>query len=93
MTKLEEARAEINRIDAEMAKLFCERMEAVGKVAAYKKETGMPIFDESREKEVLARNVQLCEQEELKAYYLKFMEETMAVSKEYQKHLIEKDGN
>ena len=73
MTKLEEARLAINRIDAEMAKLFCERMEAVGKVAEYKKENGMQIFDETREKEVLARNVQLCEQEVLKPYYLKFM--------------------
>ena len=72
MTKLEEARLAINRIDAEMAKLFCERMEAVGKVAEYKKENGMQIFDETREKEVLARNVQLCEQEVLKPYYLKF---------------------
>ena len=88
MTKLEEARLAINRIDAEMTKLFCERMEAVGKVAEYKKENGMQIFDETREKEVLARNVQLCEQEVLKPYYLKFMEETMAVSKQYQKRLL-----
>ena len=45
MTKLDQARNEINRIDREMARLFCARMDAAREVAAYKKETGMPIFD------------------------------------------------
>ena len=54
-TLLTEAREEINRIDTEMARLFRERMIASGKVAQYKKETGMPIFDPVREEEVLRR--------------------------------------
>ena len=49
MTKLEEARLAINRIDAEMAKLFCERMEAVGKVAEYKKELEYPTTFSSKD--------------------------------------------
>ena len=40
-----QAREEIGSIDAEMAALFCRRMQAVGRVAAYKKDTGMPVFD------------------------------------------------
>ena len=33
---LDEARSEINEVDAEMAKLFVRRMRAVEKVAEYK---------------------------------------------------------
>ena len=52
---LDEAREEINRIDGEMARLFTERMRAAEKVAKYKKEVGMPIFDPVREEEVIRR--------------------------------------
>ena len=47
-----QAREEIGSIDAEMAALFCCRMQAVGRVAAYKKDTGMPVFDGARERGV-----------------------------------------
>ena len=57
MDKLSVAREEINRIDREMAKLFCERMEAVKSVAEYKKERGLPILDSTREGRRLFRYV------------------------------------
>lgn len=88
MTELLRARNEINRIDAELARLFCERMQAVEKVALYKKENGMAIFDEAREQEVLARCGKLCAQEEYKPYFLSFMEEIMALSRQYQQKRI-----
>ena len=34
--ELEQARREIDAVDAEMAALFCRRMDAVRRVAAYK---------------------------------------------------------
>ena len=37
MSELEKARKDIELIDREMAKLFEERMRAVGEVAAYKR--------------------------------------------------------
>ena len=40
MSVLDEARLEIDRVDGEMRRLFQERMAAVEKVAAYKKELG-----------------------------------------------------
>ena len=50
---LENARKEINRIDKEMAKLFEERMGCAKVIAEYKKERGLPILDEQREKEIV----------------------------------------
>ena len=54
-----QAREEIGSIDAEMAALFCRRMQAVGRVAAYKKDTGMPVLDGARERALIERNCAL----------------------------------
>ena len=91
MTKLDEARNEINRIDREMARLFCERMDAARSVAAYKQETGMPIFDPAREAQVLQSNTERLERDELKPLYCEFLQHTMDLSKRYQRQLLESD--
>ncbi len=87
-TLLTEAREEINRIDTEMARLFRERMIASGKVAQYKKETGMPIFDPVREEEVLRRGEARMEDETLRSYYVNFLRANMDISKAYQSRLL-----
>ena len=48
MSKLDEARKQINEIDQKMADLFALRMKAVEQVAAYKKELGLPVLDTAR---------------------------------------------
>ena len=48
MDLLQQARAEIDAVDAEMAALFERRMRAVADVARYKAETGKPVFDAAR---------------------------------------------
>ena len=53
MEKLLKARETISEVDKEIAHLFEKRMEAVRLVAEYKKERGLPIFDSSREAEVI----------------------------------------
>ena len=89
MTKLEEARNEINRIDREMARLFCERMDAARTVAEYKRETGMPIFDPEREAQVLLRNTEMLGRDEFRSYYGDFLQYVMDLSKRYQKRLLD----
>ena len=42
--ELEQARREIDAVDAEMAALFCRRMDAVRRVAAYKQARGLPFY-------------------------------------------------
>lgn len=88
---LETARKEINETDRLMAELFVRRMEAVRNVAAYKKENGLPIYDEAREQAVLDRNVKYIEAPELRDFYLEFMQNTMNVSKKYQKLILEEN--
>ena len=50
---LAEIREKIDKIDAEIAKLFEERMNAVHEVAEYKKEEKLPVRDKAREAIVL----------------------------------------
>ena len=44
MSMLDEARKQINEIDAQMAELFEQRMHAVEDVIAYKQEHQMPVL-------------------------------------------------
>ena len=87
MNLLENARERINKIDAEMAKLFAERMDAARDVAEYKKQNGMPIFDASREAQVIERNSALVEDDALRSFYVEFLKYNMKLSKEYQRQL------
>ena len=52
---LQESRKKINAIDGQIARLFEERMQVSTDVARYKMETGKPIFDPDREKQVISR--------------------------------------
>ena len=86
MKDLNESRLIINEIDDEMKKLFLKRMETVKGVALYKKENNLPVFDESREasmKERLAGDL-----DEMKPYYLNFLEAILKESKDYQKAIL-----
>jgi len=82
------AREEINRIDREMAELFCKRLRAVQNVAAYKRSRGLPVLDPVREREVIARNAALIEDEVMREYYICQLRATMALSRRYQHRLL-----
>ena len=55
MKSLQECRADIDRIDAELLKLLTERMEVAESVARYKLANNLPVFDEVRERAVLEK--------------------------------------
>ena len=86
---LEQARREINEVDAQMAELFVRRMRAAEQVAAYKKEHALPILDAAREEQVIQSNAKLVENETLREYYVNFIRNNMAVSRAYQSRLME----
>lgn len=88
MDKLEKARLAINEADKKMAELFVLRMNAAKEIAEYKKEHGLKIFDKSREDEVIKRNSDLIESEEIRSYYVNFLKNNMAVSRLYQDKLM-----
>lgn len=51
--ELTKIRQEINRIDEELVRLLCERLDYSRQSATYKKEHGLDVFYEDREREVL----------------------------------------
>lgn len=88
-TPLEEARETINRVDREMARLFEERMNAVRRVAEYKIAHGLQVLDPEREKQIIERNSALIEDDELRSYYISFLNGSMAISRKFQHRLME----
>ena len=88
MSELDLARAEIVRIDEEMARLFEGRMREVEKVAAYKRENGLPIRDPGREDALLARCRKLITDPAVESQYVEFMQRVIDLSCQYQESLI-----
>ena len=54
-----ELRNEIDQIDNELVRLFCQRMDIAAKVADYKKEQNLPIYHPGREREILLKVAQM----------------------------------
>ncbi|MDE6407685.1 MAG: chorismate mutase [Anaeroplasmataceae bacterium] len=88
MSKLDDARKEINLVDEEMLKLFERRMQAVKQVAEYKKENNLPIFDASREQALTEKNISMLKNKSLEEYYRIFFEGVLNSSKAFQKEFI-----
>ena len=90
MNKLEQARMIINEVDREIAVLWEKRMQAVKMVVEYKMEHQLPVFDGTREKEVIERNSSLIQDEQLKSYYVETLQMMMEISKKYQREIMER---
>lgn len=87
MSRLDQARAAINAIDAQMAKLFCQRMEAVKEIADYKQKQNLPVLDRTREKEVMKRNLSAYPDPDTERFYDAFLQNLMELSRQYQQSL------
>ena len=87
MDKLVQLREKINKIDEQMARLFAERMEAVSEIADFKAENNLPIFDSSREEQIIENNSAFIENESIKAHYINFLKNNMQISRSYQAEL------
>ena len=61
--ELSDYRAQIDRIDAELLRLFAERMQTAAGIASYKKAHGLPVLDAGREREKLAQIVKTAPEE------------------------------
>lgn len=91
MSMLDEARKQINEIDAQMAELFEQRMHAVEDVIAYKKDHQMPVLDSDREHAVIDQNLHLIQDARYKESYRQFIEKVMEISRAYQKRILNQD--
>ena len=91
MDKLSQARAVIDEVDAQMARLFCRRMDAVRDVVAYKKENGLPVLDASRVEAVVAKNLALLPDKAYAELYEDFVRHNMALSRASQSRVLARD--
>lgn len=52
---IDELRTEIDRIDAQLLKIFNQRAALALQIGELKKEVGLPVFDPAREKKIFQR--------------------------------------
>lgn len=84
MDALEQARAEIDTVDAQLAALFERRMAAVLQVAEYKRAHGLPVYDAARETAVLEKATARIQDPALRPYYKDHVQNLMDVAKQYE---------
>ena len=89
MENIKTEREKINIIDREMAKLFEERMKCAEKIATYKKERGLLIYDKAREDDIIRINSEYISDPTIKEYYVNFLKNNMSVSREFQSRVME----
>ncbi len=88
MDNLTLARNKIDETDKEMARLFCERMQAVETVLEYKKQHNLPVLDSVRELEVINKNIQRLPNKNYEKFYKSFIEKTMEISRAMQSEML-----
>jgi len=95
MRDISSIRQEIDKVDSALSALFEERMDLAKEVAAYKQETGKPLFDPEREKQVLEKRVKAFpnKDEDFLVALQVFYQTLMDLSKEEQKRLISKPSH
>lgn len=88
MSALDNYRKEIDEIDKELASLFEKRMDAVLKVAQYKKDNNLQIFHKDREDIVLKKALSNVSNKEYEDEVLQFFNSVMEIGKGHQRKLI-----
>lgn len=81
---LENLREEINSIDEEMTRLFEKRMETALKIAEYKKENNIPVLNQSREDEVIRKNIGYLQNKHFEGALEEFFTNLMSISRKLQ---------
>lgn len=88
MNTLEQARAEIDAVDAQLAALFERRMAAVLSVAEYKRANGLPVYDAAREAIVLEKSTARIHDPALRPYYKDHVQHMMDIAKQYEAKIL-----
>lgn len=85
---LQECREKLDVIDKKIVELFVERMAVSEEVARYKEEHGLPVLDESREKQKLASVRSLVKEENNKEAAAQLFEKIMELSRARQEQIL-----
>lgn len=90
MNELEKCRKEIDEIDKQLIELFEKRLDIAAKVAEYKAENNLPIYNGERESQVISKNVQLLKNSKYEILGRRFFIGVMELSRELQKEVIKR---
>lgn len=89
MDELIRLRQEIDEIDNNLIELFEKRMLIAKKVARYKKNQNIPIYDESRENEIIKKNIGKLNDKSLSQELESLYRTVFEISKDIQKKVID----
>ncbi len=87
MDELQNLRRDIDAIDRELVELFRRRMNVTARVGAYKRERGIPVLDQERERQVLQNKGELAG-EELRPAAVTLFQTIMALSRRQQRDML-----
>lgn len=87
--KIDELRKEIDIVDGEILKLFEKRMDIAEKIAEYKTENDLPVYDQNRENEKLLK-VKTSADKKYESDDISLFTEIMRISREHQTRIIGK---
>lgn len=88
---LDTIRQEIDHVDQELVALLEKRMQLVNQVVAYKKATGKPILDTSREDAVLQKAASRVEDKAFEKTIVNTFADIMKNSRDYQAKQLDND--
>ena len=92
MTKLQEYREDIDRIDTQIVRLFEERMKVSEAVAGYKIEKGMQVLDQDREREKILSVTQKALNDFDRQGVRELFTQIMAISRKRQYAVLTENG-
>lgn len=89
MIDLQDSRRKIDEVDRRILELFEKRMQLTMDVAEYKRSTGMPVFDSSREEEKIASLTALTKNEFNQSAVADLFTQIMSMSRRLQYTLLD----
>ncbi len=90
MNELEKCRIEIDEIDKQLIELFEKRMDVAVRVAEYKADKELPIYNSERESQVISKNVDRLKEEKYEILARRFFIGLMELSRELQGEVIKR---
>lgn len=84
MSELDDYRKTIDELDKKITELFEKRMDVVLKVGEYKKKNNLPVLDESREKEVIEKNLRYLKNKDYEEGTREFFIKVMDIAKGFE---------
>lgn len=85
---LKDARNKIDELDKVIVEAYEKRLDLVMEVAKYKEKHNVCIFDPTREKDVIAKNLSYIKENKHHEYITEFIQSMMDISKKFQKDHI-----